>query len=73
MITPKLSRSKCFERWPKVDKLFAVLKDHPRAFKRVFKQAQKILKEVYALEMQELPMREKLTIEEKRRGMRAGV
>jgi hypothetical protein len=58
-----------FFEWRKAYTFVAVLGDHPRAFKKVFKQAQKILKEVYALEMQELPMREKLTIEEKRKGM----
>lgn len=46
-----------------------VLGDHSRAFRRVFEGAQKTLRAVFGMEMVELPVRDKLTKEEKRKGM----
>lgn len=46
-----------------------VLGDHSRAFRRVFEGAQKTLRTVFGMEMVELPVRDKLTKEEKRKGM----
>lgn len=46
----------------------AVLGEHPRLFKRVFALAQSQLKRVFGMEMRQLPVREKLTLEEKRKG-----
>lgn len=47
-----------------------VLGEHPRLFKRVFALAQSQLKRVFGMEMRQLPIREKLTLEEKRKGER---
>jgi hypothetical protein len=47
----------------------AVLGDRSRAFRRVFDGAQKTLRAVFGMEMVELPVRDKLTKEEKRKGM----
>lgn len=46
-----------------------VLGDHSRAFRRVFEGAQKTLRAVFGMEMVELPVRDKLTKEEKRKGI----
>lgn len=46
-----------------------VLGDHSRAFRRVFEGAQKTLRSVFGMEMVELPVRDKLTKEEKRKGV----
>ncbi|KAL5604779.1 hypothetical protein BROUX41_001880 [Berkeleyomyces rouxiae] len=40
---------------------------HPRAWKRAFDLAQKKLAQVFGLELRQLPIREKLTMEEKRK------
>lgn len=45
-----------------------VLGDQGRAFRRVFDGAQKTLRAVFGMEMVELPVKEKLTKEEKRKG-----
>lgn len=45
-----------------------VLGEHPRAFKRVFALAQEQLRRLFGMEMRQLPVREKLTLEEKRKG-----
>ena len=45
-----------------------VLGEHPRLFKRVFALAQSQLKRTFGMEMRQLPIREKLTLEEKRKG-----
>lgn len=45
-----------------------VLGDRSRAFRRVFDGAQKTLRAVFGMEMVELPVRDKLTKEEKRKG-----
>ena len=45
-----------------------VLGEHPRAFKKVFALAQQQLRTVFGMEMRQLPVREKLTLEEKRKG-----
>lgn len=46
----------------------AVLGDQGRAFRRVFEGAQKTLRQVFGMEMVELPVKDKLTKEEKRKG-----
>jgi hypothetical protein len=46
-----------------------VLGDRSRAFRRVFDGAQKTLRAVFGMEMVELPVRDKLTKEEKRKGI----
>lgn len=48
-----------------------VLGDQGRAFKRVFEGAQKTLRQVFGMEMVELPMKDRLTKEEKRKGEHA--
>lgn len=45
-----------------------MLGEHPRLFKKVFARAQQQLKHVFGMEMTQLPTREKLTLEEKRKG-----
>lgn len=45
-----------------------VLGEHPRAFKKVFALAQEQLRRIFGMEMRQLPVREKLTLEEKRKG-----
>lgn len=40
-----------------------------RSFKRIFALAQKQLKLVWGMELRELPVREKMTLHEKRKGM----
>ncbi|SPO03860.1 uncharacterized protein DNG_06543 [Cephalotrichum gorgonifer] len=46
-----------------------VLGDHPRTFRRVFAEAQGHLKRTFGMEMRQLPVREKLTLEEKRKAL----
>ncbi|PSR80873.1 MAGE family-domain-containing protein [Coniella lustricola] len=46
-----------------------VLGDQGRAFKRVFEGAQGILRTVFGMEMVELPVKDRLTKEEKRKGI----
>lgn len=46
----------------------AVLGDQGRAFRRVFEGAQKTLRQVFGMEMVELPVKDRLTKEEKRKG-----
>ncbi|KAL2280303.1 hypothetical protein FJTKL_12576 [Diaporthe vaccinii] len=48
-----------------------VLGDHSRAFRRVFEGAQKTLRAVFGMEMIELPVRDKLTKEEKRKAAKS--
>lgn len=45
-----------------------VLGDQGRAFRRVFEGAQKTLRQVFGMEMVELPVKDKLTKDEKRKG-----
>lgn len=45
-----------------------VLGEHPRAFRKVFALAQEQLRRTFGMEMRQLPVREKLTLEEKRKG-----
>lgn len=45
-----------------------VLGTQGRSFKRIFALAQKQLREVWGMEMRELPVREKMTLQEKRQG-----
>ncbi|KAL2109512.1 hypothetical protein VUR80DRAFT_2354 [Thermomyces stellatus] len=44
-----------------------VLGEHPRAFRKVFALAQEQLRRTFGMEMRQLPVREKLTLEEKRK------
>jgi melanoma-associated antigen len=46
----------------------AVLGTQGRSFKRIFALAQEQLRFVFGMEMQELPVREKMTLQEKRKG-----
>ncbi|PKS12124.1 hypothetical protein jhhlp_001422 [Lomentospora prolificans] len=46
-----------------------VLGEHPRLFRKVFDIAQKQLRAVFGMEMSQLPVREKLTLEEKRKAI----
>lgn len=46
----------------------AVLGDQGRAFRRIFDGAQITLRTVFGMEMVELPVKDKLTKEEKRKG-----
>ncbi|KAF1816576.1 MAGE-domain-containing protein, partial [Eremomyces bilateralis CBS 781.70] len=48
-----------------------VLGNHPRQFKTVFEEAQGTLRDVFGMEMSELPVREKITLQEKRAAQRA--
>lgn len=48
--------------------VFSVLGNQGRSFKRVFDLAQKQLREVWGMELRELPVREKMTLHEKRQG-----
>ncbi|KAG7113068.1 hypothetical protein HYQ45_017005 [Verticillium longisporum] len=48
-----------------------VLGDQGRAFRRVFDAAQGMLRDVWGMELRELPMREKHSLEEKRRAIKA--
>lgn len=45
-----------------------VLTNHGRAFRRVFVLAQEQLRAVWGMELRELPVREKMTLHEKRQG-----
>ncbi|QPH17810.1 hypothetical protein C2857_002711 [Epichloe festucae Fl1] len=47
-----------------------VLGDQGRSFRRVFALAQKQLKHVWGMELRELPVREKMSLQEKRQAMR---
>ena len=49
----------------------SVLGDQGRAFKRVFDGAQQTLRTVFGMQMVELPLRDRLTKEEKRKGKHA--
>lgn len=49
--------------------LFKVLGNQGRSFKRIFALAQKQLKHVWGMELRELPVREKMSLQEKRQGM----
>ena len=46
----------------------AVLGDQGRSFKRIFALAQEQLRLVWGMELRELPVREKVTLQEKRKG-----
>ncbi|KAH6973679.1 MAGE family-domain-containing protein [Ilyonectria sp. MPI-CAGE-AT-0026] len=48
-----------------------VLGNQGRAFKRIFAVAQIQLKEVWGMELRELPVREKMTLQEKRQAMKS--
>ncbi|RSL66152.1 hypothetical protein CEP54_003946 [Fusarium duplospermum] len=48
-----------------------VLGNQGRSFKRVFDLAQKQLREVWGMELRELPVREKMTLHEKRQAMKS--
>ena len=48
--------------------LYLVLGDRGRSWKRIFALAQKLLKLVWGMELRELPVREKMTLHEKRKG-----
>ncbi|TQS33529.1 hypothetical protein Golomagni_06124 [Golovinomyces magnicellulatus] len=48
-----------------------VLGNQGRAFKRVFALAQKMLREVWGMELRELPVRERMTLQEKRQAMKS--
>lgn len=48
-----------------------VLADQGRAFKRVFEGAQETLRLIFGMQMVELPVRDKVTKEEKRKGKHA--
>lgn len=52
----------------KIDDSTTVLGDQGRAFRRVFEGAQKVLRQVFGMEMVELPTKDKLTKEEKKKG-----
>lgn len=43
-----------------------VLGNHARQFKAVFEEAQGMLRNIFGMEMTELPLREKVTLQEKR-------
>lgn len=45
-----------------------VLGNQGRSFKRIFALAQKQLKHVWGMELRELPVREKMSLQEKRQG-----
>lgn len=45
-----------------------VLGNQGRAFKRVFALAQKMLREIWGMELRELPVRERVTLQERRQG-----
>ena len=49
---------------------FLVLGDQGRSFRRVFTLAQKQLRAIWGMELRELPVREKMSLQEKRQGMR---
>lgn len=46
-----------------------VLGNQGRSFRRIFDLAQKQLREYWGMEMRELPVREKVSLQEKRQGM----
>lgn len=46
-----------------------VLGNQGRSFRRIFDMAQKQLREYWGMEMRELPVREKVSLQEKRQGM----
>ncbi|PNY29913.1 Uncharacterized protein TCAP_00175 [Tolypocladium capitatum] len=48
-----------------------VLGNHGRSFKRIFTLAQKQLRDVWGMEMRELPVREKMSLQEKRQAMKS--
>lgn len=56
------------QQWKMADWQITVLGDQGRAFKRVFEGAQATLRSVFGMEMVELPARDKLTNEERRKG-----
>jgi melanoma-associated antigen len=45
-----------------------VLGNQGRSFRRIFELAQKQLKEIWGMELRELPVREKMSLHEKRQG-----
>lgn len=45
-----------------------VLGEHSRAFKEIFNLAQGRLRDVFGMELRELPIREKVTLQERRQG-----
>lgn len=45
-----------------------VLGNQGRSFKRIFALAQKQLRSVWGMELRELPVREKMSLQEKRQG-----
>jgi hypothetical protein len=49
-----------------------VLGDQGRSFKRIFALAQEQLRLVWGMELRELPVREKVTLQEKRKGTSTG-
>ena len=51
----------------------AVLGNQGRSFKRIFAAAQKQLRTVWGMELRELPVREKISVHEKRQGKVASV
>ncbi|OAQ97398.1 hypothetical protein LLEC1_02676 [Akanthomyces lecanii] len=48
-----------------------VLGNHGRAFKRIFALAQKQLRTIWGMELRELPVREKMSLQEKRQAMKS--
>lgn len=46
----------------------SVLGEQGRSFRRIFELAQKQLRTVWGMELRELPVREKTTLQEKRQG-----
>lgn len=53
----------------KVLTVSTVLGNQSRSFKRIFALAQKMLQTVWGMELRELPVREKMSLHEKRQGM----
>lgn len=49
-------------------KWMTVLGNQGRAFKRIFALAQKQLRSIWGMELRELPVREKMSLQEKRQG-----
>lgn len=51
---------------------WVVLGKNGRSFRRIFELAQKQLRDVWGMELRELPVREKMSLQEKRAGIHPG-